>query len=185
MFTTPTRLVAATIAGTTGAVLLLSSLTGGASASAPVRPDMGKSEIAAVRAATAEYHDPAAAIADGFVPTDACSEHPELGGMGLHYVNPGRLMDPAIVATEPEVLLYEPTADGGVRLVGVEWFSVDPDQDLTTDDGRPTVLGQAFDGPMEGHEPGMPVHFDLHLWLWKHNPAGAFAAWNPAVTCTP
>ena len=179
------RLIAATIAGSTGAVLLLSSLTGSTSAAAPARPPMAKNQIAAVRAATAEYHDPAAALADGFVATDQCSEHPDLGGMGLHYVHPERLMDPAIVATEPEVLLYEPTADGGVRLVGVEWFSVDPDQDVTTDDGRPSVLGQPFDGPMAGHEPDMPVHFDLHLWIWKHNPAGDFAPWNPSVRCTP
>lgn len=139
--------------------------------------------LAPVRRATAAYHDPAAAIADGFVPTEACSSHPELGGMGYHYVNPERLADPAVVATEPEILLYEPTAGGDVRLVGVEWFSVDPDQDESTDDGRPSVVGVPFDGPMAGHEPGMPVHFDLHAWIWKHNPAGLFAAWNPDVSC--
>jgi hypothetical protein len=139
--------------------------------------------LAPVRRATAAYHDPAVALADGFVPTDVCSAHPELGGMGLHYVHPERLADPALVATEPEILLYEPTADGGVRLVGVEWFSVDPDQDVTTDDGRPSLLGVPFDGPMVGHEPGMPVHFDLHAWIWKDNPAGTFTAWNPDVSC--
>lgn len=145
-------------------------------------PDISPS-LAPVRRATAAYHDPAAALADGFVPTDACAAHPELGGMGLHYVNPERLADPAVVATEPEILLYAPTADGGVELVGVEWFSVDPDQDETTDDGRPSVLGVPFDGPMAGHEPGMPVHFDLHAWIWMHNPAGLFAAWNPDLSC--
>jgi hypothetical protein len=23
----------------------------------------------------------------------------------------------------------------------------------------------------------------LHVWLWKHNPSGMFADWNPNVTC--
>lgn len=29
----------------------------------------------------------------------------------------------------------------------------------------------------------MPIHFDLHAWVWQDNPAGTFAAWNPDVTC--
>ena len=33
-----------------------------------------------------------------------------------------------------------------------------------------------FDSPMLGHEPGMPVHYDLHVWLYRHNPAGLFAS---------
>jgi hypothetical protein len=26
-------------------------------------------------------------------------------------------------------------------------------------------------------------HYDLHVWLYRHNPAGLFSAWNPNVTC--
>lgn len=40
-----------------------------------------------------------------------------------------------------------------------------------------------FDGPTLGHEPGMPIHHDLHAWVWKHNPAGTFAQFNPRVSC--
>jgi hypothetical protein len=29
----------------------------------------------------------------------------------------------------------------------------------------------------------MPIHYDLHVWLYKHNPAGTFAMWNPRVHC--
>jgi hypothetical protein len=29
----------------------------------------------------------------------------------------------------------------------------------------------------------MPIHYDLHVWLWQHNPSGLFAPWNPDVTC--
>lgn len=51
---------------------------------------------------------------------------------------------------------------------------------------RPRLFGQPFDGPMEGHEPLMPRelhHYDLHVWLFKENPAGLFAATNPSVGC--
>jgi len=37
---------------------------------------------------------------------------------------------------------------------------------------------------MPGHFAGMPVHYDLHVWLWKHNPAGMFAEWNPGLSCS-
>jgi hypothetical protein len=29
----------------------------------------------------------------------------------------------------------------------------------------------------------MPKHYDLHVWLYKRNPAGLFAAYNPRVQC--
>jgi hypothetical protein len=69
------------------------------------------------------------------------------------------------------------------RLVAAEWIVVDKDQNLATDDDRPSLFGLPFDGPMLGHEPGMPIHYDLHAWLWKKNPKGMFARWNPTVTC--
>ncbi len=28
----------------------------------------------------------------------------------------------------------------------------------------------------------MPRHYDLHVWAWKHNPAGLFAPFNPKVS---
>ena len=57
------------------------------------------------------------------------------------------------------------------------------DQDVATDDDRPSLMGHAFDGPMEGHEPGMPVHYDLHTWVHQQNGAGELSAWNPDVAC--
>lgn len=60
----------------------------------------------------------------------------------------------------------------------------DADQDLSTAGARPLMFGQAFAGPMEGHFPGTPMHYDLHVWTWAHNPAGMFAEWNPALSCS-
>ncbi len=45
------------------------------------------------------------------------------------------------------------------------------------------LFGQTFQGPMRAHHPGMEKHYDLHVWLWKENPEGLFAEWNPDVTC--
>lgn len=131
-----------------------------------------------VRRATARYHDVNRALADGYVSTPTC-----VPGMGVHYVNRSLLRDPALDPTKPEMLIYEPGRNGRLRLVAVEWWSADPDQDVTTDAGRPSLFGVPFDGPMPGHDPGMPVHFDLHAWIWKHNPAGTFTPFNPNVNC--
>jgi hypothetical protein len=66
--------------------------------------------------------------------------------------------------------------------MGAEWFIP-----LSTGvKERPTLFGQPFDGPMEGHEPLMPRgmhHYDLHVWLWKENPAELFKPTNPELTC--
>jgi hypothetical protein len=45
------------------------------------------------------------------------------------------------------------------------------------------VFGKRFEGPMLGHEPGQPIHYDKHVWLFKHNPKGTFAQTNPKVHC--
>ena len=163
-------------------VLIAGRIAAGMGPVEAMQPTEGRAP-AAVREATARYHHPAAALADGYVATEHCIEDPALGGMGFHYVNPALLVDPALDQTKPEVLLYESLPGGKLRLVAVEWFAVDPDQDVTTDDGRPSLFGVPFDGPMLGHEPGMPVHFDLHAWIWKHNPGGTFSAWNAEVGC--
>lgn len=136
--------------------------------------------LAAVRAATAQFHDVEAARAAGYVPGSPCQARPD-GVMGFHYVNPSLLGQP-IDLRKPGVLLYVPGEDG-LQLAGVEYFKPDADQDLATDEDRPSLLGQEFDGPMLGHGPGMPIHYDLHVWVWKHNPAGMFAQWNPALSC--
>lgn len=88
-------------------------------------------------------------------------------------------------ASRPEVLLLVPTADGGQVLAGTEWIVVDDDQDLSTDADRPSVYGHPFDGPMPGHGPGMPVHYDLHAWAWVDNRAGGFATFNSDIVCPP
>ena len=139
---------------------------------------------ARIRAATARYHSLEKALADGYVASHECAAIPGVGGMGFHYVNMERVLDGVVDPERPDILLYAEDGNGDIRLAGAEWMAVDPDQDLSTDAGRPSLFGQPFDGPMPGHEPGMPVHFDLHAWVWEANPNGTFSPWNPAVTCS-
>ena len=152
--------------------------------------------IAAIRAATARYHDVNVALADGYVSVSPCVEAPGLGGMGMHYLNPGLASDLAIDPLRPEILLFEESGDS-LRLIGVEYWSIAL---ANTADGpapwfgptaptdgffnpAPSVLGVPFEGAMEGHDPGMPWHYDRHLWIWQANPAGIFQTFNPKVSC--
>ncbi|HLO29178.1 MAG TPA: hypothetical protein VK249_08590, partial [Anaerolineales bacterium] len=77
-------------------------------------------ELAQVRQATDKYHDVNVALADGFIRTPSCVSSPD-GGMGIHFINPARLMDPAVNILEPEILLYNETTDG-MKLLGVEYM---------------------------------------------------------------
>lgn len=138
----------------------------------------------AIQSATKRFRNPDAARAAGFIPTDVCVELPGVGGMGYHWVNPANIADGVIDPTKPEILVFVPAREGRVKLGAVEYFAADADQNLSTDGDRPNLFGNAFNGPMPGHEPGMPIHFDLHVWLYKHNPAGELAVWNPNVSCS-
>lgn len=160
------------------ALVALAALT--APASAAGHPP-GQHDLAAVREATTRYHHLANAVADGYVRLSACLVEDGLGGMGYHYGKPALLGAP-IDPLQPALLLYAPSGER-LRLVAVEYFQVDADQDMASDEDRPSLFGQPFDGPMEGHGGDMPVHYDLHVWLWAANPSGTFAPFNPNVRC--
>ncbi|MBA2770306.1 MAG: hypothetical protein H0U35_14500 [Sporichthyaceae bacterium] len=165
-----------------GAVILiaLGALSPPGAAAADDGSDRNK-DVAAARQATAQFHAVQGALEAGFQADPYCAESPA-GGMGYHYFNGEKFgsTDPR----SPAVLLCAPDSGGGVRLAGVEYVVPDADQDLSTDGDRPSMFGVQFDGPMPGHFAGMPVHYDLHVWLWKHNPAGMFAEWNPGLSCS-
>jgi len=167
------------------AILLLLVLAGIAYAATGVTDPVVLSQLARVRRATAKYHDVNVALADGFVPTPQCVQEPGLGGMGIHYIHPARLMDAEVNILEPEILLYVESGNG-LKLLSVEyWFSIGaPDTPVPNPaPPSPIIFGRPLDGPMEQHEPGQPPHYDLHAWVWKANPSGIFAPFNPNVSC--
>ena len=151
-------------------------------------------QLARAKAATARYHNEAKALEDGFISTFQCVEAPGLGAMGVHYINPLRMMDTSVDASQPETLLYIRQNDGLMRLIGLEyyapvlsngvpWFGGANNPPPVIDNPAPVLFGQTFDGPMPGHEAGQPWHYDLHVWAWRHNPRGLFFPFNPKVGC--
>ena len=148
--------------------------------SSTLRESQLNRQLTAVRAATAKYHNVEAAEADGYIPASTCEELPGQGAMGVHYLNPGLAQDLTSTLEQPEILLYVPDQNGQLKLAGVEYFQAAAGRTVGQ---APEILGMKFDGPMPGHSPEMPEHFDLHVWLWDKNPSGLFAAWNPALSC--
>lgn len=138
-------------------------------------------DVQAARSQLARYNSVDNALADGYVPVSPCESSPA-GTMGIHYAN-FSLFGPGNDPAHPEVLVYLPRKDGSLEFVAAEYFQVDADQNLSTNSDKPSLFGQPFDGPMLGHNPQMPIHYDLHVWLSKHNPSGLFAQWNPAIAC--
>jgi len=172
------------------ALTLVCALGIGAPAFAQAPKDPA-ADLKRARDALDKYKDPVAAIHDGYFSTLGCVTYPKpgaagqvpypAGGMGVHFFN-GALMGAPLDPTKPQVLVYEPGAGGKLQLVAAEWFVP-----LTPElKGKPELFGRPFDGPMEGHHPLMPHglhHYDLHVWLWKDNPAGMFSPTNPKIKC--
>src|SRR5919198_5427657 len=71
--------------------------------------------------ATARFHDPETANAAGYTVTVAdlaghtCIDQAGAGGMGVHLLNPD-LLDATVDSRQPELLVYEPTDNGRLKL---------------------------------------------------------------------
>lgn len=180
----PRPLIAALALLAAGSLALGATPAAFAAPAAPAAPaakpvtDFPHPDLKKTYDATVKYKSEQKAIDDGYLRTDMCVEDPKLGGMGYHYVNPANLgsTDP----TKPAAVLYEENHKTGKReLVAVEWVVPDPDESLP----RPQLFGRGFDGPFD-FEPLGP-HYSLHAWIFKKNPSGVFAPYNPRVHCTP
>jgi hypothetical protein len=133
-------------------------------------------ELAALRIATARFHDIATAEASGWnvnFPPE-CLTHTTMGGMGYHRLNPN-LVDGTVDPTTPELLVYEPEKNGTMRLVAVEYiipFEVIPET------ATPPVLFGRNMMPNDVYQV-----WALHAWVWKDNPNGTFENFDPKVSC--
>jgi hypothetical protein len=133
-----------------------------------------ESALAGVRHATAPYHDLDKAIAAQYGRLLPCFDLPGVGGMGQHYVDTSRL-DATIEANRPEALVYEVDGDR-LQLVAVEyivpWTAWAPA-------APPQLFGRSFTRNTSLHL------WALHAWIWRPNPSGMFANYNPAVKLCP
>ena len=77
----------------------------------------------AVKAANNRFEDVAVAVKEGYGPIP-CDASPMGGGMGIHYVNGAYLKDGVLDISKPEAVMYEPTPDGKLKLIAVEYISL-------------------------------------------------------------
>ncbi|GAB4363194.1 MAG: hypothetical protein Kow0026_27560 [Oricola sp.] len=164
-------------------------------------------QIAAIKQATQRFEDVNVALAEGYIPdpsghcVSAAAEGlpAEWGAMGIHYMRPDML---GITATAPRVdgnglntdflnpsiLLYEPQADGTMKLVGAENLVFEKAWKDAGNSRGPVSMGRdwdhmADDPATEGDEAhGFMPHYDQHVWF-VDNPAGQLMPFNPAITC--
>ena len=140
-------------------------------------------DLASVRAVTAKYHDISAALADGYQlgfrgVVTGCISNPTAGAMGYHYFNWAKMDNPSIVEDDPEVLVYHTADDGSLVLGAVEWVVHKPLWEQAGNTAPPVVFGQTL------HVLNPVLNWYItHAWIWKPNPSGMFADWNPDVSC--
>ena len=137
--------------------------------------------IETIRDATAKYHRVDAAVADGYVVASPCEAIPE-GGIGVHYRR-SALFDAVVDPAHPELLVYEPQENGNLKLVAVA-FVVPALAWAASHVGVPLLGDQPFEDKRipDWSSPPFPT-YELHVWVWKHNPNGMYATTNPTVSC--
>ena len=172
-------------------------------------PGPGEPTLAEVRSATERFRDVTVALAEGYIrdPFDLCDtaammgRPASLGAMGVHYFHPDLLgitappsprVDGVGTHTDfrkPGILIYEPQYDGSLELVAVENLVFARSWRATGQSAPPTFHGVPYDTMTddpttktdEAHM--FAPHFDRHVWIYRDNPNGVFAPFNPAVTC--
>jgi hypothetical protein len=157
---------------------LLAADTGGDD-SAQAAPS---SLVQIVRQATERFVDVNAATAAGYAPAFGCVTGPDMGAMGVHYINSALVSGGQLNAQDPQALIYEPVGKA-MKLVGVEFIAI-ADPWLTAHQQAPPILeGQLLQYIGAPNRYGLPGLFELHVWAWRDNPHGAYVDWNTHVTC--
>jgi len=169
----------------------------------------GEPSLAEIRRATERFRDINVAFAEGYIrdPANMCETADMmglprgLGGMGVHYFRPDMLgisspPNPRVDGNgthtdflNPAILIYEPQADGSLELIAVENLVFVKAWKEAGHDAPPSFHGIPYDTMID--DPATPVdeahnfepHHDRHVWLYRENPNGVFAPFNPRVTC--
>ena len=191
--------------------LFAGALTAAGTASASERtiPGPGEPSLAEVRLATDRFRDVNVALAEGYIadPFNMCDTAAMMGrpdaygAMGIHYFRADLLGITAPPAPrvngvgthtdflKPSILIYEPQADGTMELVAVENLVFAEAWRAAGNAEPPSFHGVPYDAMID--DPSTPLdeahmfepHFDRHVWIYRDNPNGVFAQFNPAVSC--
>lgn len=146
-----------------------------------LRADQGDL-VSIVRQSTARFQDVQVAEAEGYTLMFGCVSGPDVGAMGLHYVNGPLVGDDVLDPTRPEIVIYEPLPDGRKRLIGAD-FLVLKDVWDANHSAPPELMGQLFHLFEAPNRFGLPAFYTLHVWAWKENPTGTFVNWHSKVSC--
>jgi hypothetical protein len=172
-------------------------------------PPANEPDFAEVRAATERFQDVRQALAEGYVrdPENMCitaammGQPAKSGAMGIHYFRPDLLgitapPNPRVNGNgthtdfrKPSILIYEPRPDGSLELVAVENLVFRWAWHEAGHAAPPTFHGVSYE--MMADDPNTKVdeahmfepHYDLHFWVFRDNPNGRFAPFNPNVSC--
>jgi hypothetical protein len=136
-----------------------------------------------VRQATARFQNVRAAEAEGYSLLFGCVTGPDAGAMGLHYVNLNLVAKGELDPRAPQIIIYEPTPDGSLKLTGADFLVIAADWDKAHPNQPPELMGQLFHYFEAPNRFGLPAFYTLHVWAWKENPNGAFVNWHPKVSC--
>jgi hypothetical protein len=139
--------------------------------------------VKAVREATERYKDVAQAEAAGYKLMFGCVTGDSEGAMGLHYVKLPLVLDPKFDPSEPEILLYEPTSNGRLRLTGADFLVFADTWHAQNPDSTPQIMGQLLHRFEAPNRFGLPAFYTLHVWAWKESPTGTFVNWHANVSC--
>jgi hypothetical protein len=139
--------------------------------------------VKAVREATDRFKNvrSVAGPGEGYELAFGCVSGGDFGAMGLHYVNMSKV-DEVLDVNEPEIVLFEPTANGGIRITGADYL-IPAAAWHAKHAGPPQLMGQLFHLFDSPNRFGLEPFYTLHVWAWKNNPTGTFTNWNPDVSC--
>jgi protein-S-isoprenylcysteine O-methyltransferase Ste14 len=136
-----------------------------------------------VRESTERFRDVRVAEAEGYGLLFGCVSGPDLGAMGLHYVNFPLVMDGELDATRPEIVIYEAMPNGDLKITGADYLVLADAWDAKHPGAPPQLMGQLFHLFESPNRFGLPAFYTLHVWAWKDNPNGTFVNWHPNVSC--
>lgn len=170
------------------AVLLLAATLALAMAMPMVAAAAEEDDLDAARAGTEAFQDVDAAADAGYGlppegPLHECiASTDDTGVMGFHHINGDLVGDTELDPATPEALVYEQAADGSLELVALEYVVFAEAWDADNDE-PPMLFEQMFMLIEEPNRYELPSFYALHVWLWKENPSGLYAHFNPDVTC--
>jgi len=148
---------------------------------APYRPRV-QTLVDRVYANNRQFADINVARSYGFHELTTCVSGPQVGAMGIHMVLDKR-MDGTVNPDEPEILIYEPLANGYFRLVGVEFIVPMAAWKPTKEHPTPSVDGNLMNLITGPNRYGPDSLYEMHVWAFQQNPLGAYSDWNTRVSC--